>query len=291
VSYNVWFGEFHSETRFEAISKLLWETQADVICLQEVTEKFIRTLSSQPWVRESYIISHVGPDIGSYGIWLLSKLPVHSLYKIELPTFMERYCLVAECVINREIIVFATAHLESLDTAQIRKEQLEIISKHLQHYTNVIFTGDFNFDADLNYSDHLKIVKERKERLSQLQSMDKLPTPETPKLAERNRNNLENNNLREYFSDYIDVWPELHWSTPDDKGYTFDSEANTMLTDYERMRYDRMMFKSSKSNWRAVSIELLGAKRLKTDIVDPETGKEVVLFPSDHFGLLTVITE
>jgi len=201
---------------------------------------------------------------------------------------MDRDCLIAECVVNKEIFAFSTVHLESLDTAAVRKKQLQMISNQLKNYKYVIFTGDFNFDSEINFSDHLNIAKEKKLKSQEqlVQSAEQYQTPEQIRRMSQT-SQLENDNLREFFSDYIDVWPELHWSTPDDKGYTFDSESNMMLKDYERMRYDRVLFKHN-SKWQPVSIELLGVNKLKSvgDAVDPSTGKQVVVYPSDHFGLV-----
>jgi len=110
-----------------------------------------------------------------------------------------------------------------------------------------LLCGDFNFDSERNYN-----------------ADDGKP--------------LENESIREFFGDYIDVWPTVN---SHDDGKTFDTERNTMLRQPmpERMRYDRILLKSHR--WRPAAMELIGTSAFMTDgIVNP-----LDVFPSDHFGL------
>jgi hypothetical protein len=90
-------------------------------------------------------------------------------------------------------------------------------------------------------------------------------------------------NLKQIFSpdqNWIDVWESLF---PDDHGFTFDSTRNLMLKKYEQMRYDRVLFQSSRGNWDAGCIEMVGLDQIEN--LRREDGT-TPLFPSDHFGLL-----
>ncbi len=93
---------------------------------------------------------------------------------------------------------------------------------------------------------------------------------------------MENLSLAKYLSGYDDVWVYLKNDTPDDRGYTFDSEKNTMLlthgSGYEKMRYDRVLVKSLNAEgvgWEANEIRLIGTQEIQPEV-----------FPSDHFGLV-----
>ncbi len=88
-----------------------------------------------------------------------------------------------------------------------------------------------------------------------------------------------------------DMKPECIKSTPDARGYTFDSERNPMIKQYEQMRYDRVLYKfqtanstkdcnatASSVNIKPTSISLIGTEVIGQDDIGP-------LLPSDHFGL------
>lgn len=96
----------------------------------------------------------------------------------------------------------------------------------------------------------------------------------------------ENDNLAMALKEsdhWVDLWPKLR---PTEKGYTFDSVANTMLRRFEQMRYDRIMFRSVSNHWTPTGIEMIGTQK----IGDEQTKQGTPLFPSDHFGLCAEIT-
>jgi len=107
-----------------------------VECLQEVTPKFVKEfLVKDKWITSNYKVSDSdGSTVQPYGVVLLSKHAFDKLYFVKLPTYMDRSLLVAEYTINSVKFGVATVHLESLGTAPIRKQQLEIISKHMQRW-------------------------------------------------------------------------------------------------------------------------------------------------------------
>jgi len=265
VTYNVWFEDHHLEERFKALCNILIETNADIICLQEVTPKFLKLLRKEEWIKKYSILDPVGED--PYGVCLLSKIPIKSQGVWSLPTQMGRSCLLAEFDIDGKSFVCATVHLESLNLPQYRKEQLKIISNlsPFQNANTAILLGDFNFDSDINFSQHLEkrfqIEREKDKNPSEIEPPE-LPKDET----------LENKNIGEFYQGFKDVWPHL---SEGEKGYTFDSILNKMLTNYEQMRYDRILLRSTY--WKPHKIKLLGTKPV--DETKPK------IFPSDHFGL------
>jgi len=244
---------------------MLKDKSPHIICLQEVIPEFIQDLVNQEWVREYYMSSDVtGHFVEPYGVCILSKFPiVYSAWS--LPTQMGRNLVIGSLKFKSgHSICCATVHLESLNLSNYRAKQLEIISEILKNHDTAILTGDFNFDSDINYSQHLKKCKIAEESNSN-------PSDIRISLDEP----LENDVVQRIFPDYSDVWKVLR---PTERGYTFDSEKNTMLTNYEQMRYDRILFKSKDSFLKTVDIKLIGTERI------PEIQEETV-FPSDHFGL------
>jgi len=278
VTYNVWFELDFYDQRCEQIFKILECNKVDVICLQEVIPLFIEKLIKEKWIQDFYYLSNIQGDSSfvPFGSVLLSSIRPKSLKRWVLPSSMGRDCLVAEYLINGEEFAFGTTHLESLNYPQKRKEQLERISQHILHtYPNAILMGDFNFDSYQNYSK----VEAKREAL-------RLGVP--PYLLDDMEFNqsepLENDSLRILFPDFRDAWSECGLTLPEDKGYTYDSVDNTMIKQYERMRYDRILFKSKRLSWDATGICLLGTERL-----DPSKVGGAVVYPSDHFGLILTI--
>ena len=54
MSYNVWFDNFNSDNRYEAIVKMILSSNSNVICLQECTSKFIKMLVENKKVVQKY---------------------------------------------------------------------------------------------------------------------------------------------------------------------------------------------------------------------------------------------
>ena len=245
ITYNIWFEDYAFQERLYAVLNLCKGT--DIICLQEVRDKALKILLSIDWIQNEYTISDSGGNsVYPYGVLILSKIQVSNFIFYPMQSYMNRSFLVAQFKVNNEVIEVGTVHLESLSNHKLRIEQLKVISKVLTSETS-IFMGDFNFCSYRNW------VK------------DSLP--------------LENDSLKDIVPKYVDLWSESSQQTDnkDNKGYTFDSEVNKMLTHYEQMRYDRIMMKSH--SWKCQKIELIGNVAIKES-----------LFPSDHFGLLAEIS-
>jgi endonuclease/exonuclease/phosphatase family metal-dependent hydrolase len=147
VTFNVWFGERCFEERFLALMALLEQRRPDVIALQEVTTPFLAGLRATPWIRRDYTLSDfMGSTLSSYGVALLSRLPVESMALHDLPTRMDRKLLLGYLLVNDTRLAVATVHMESLvDSAPWRARQLEQIFRTLKGERDAILMGDFNF--------------------------------------------------------------------------------------------------------------------------------------------------
>ena len=64
VSYNVWFDEQYFDERAKLVFDLI--KGCDIICLQEVTRKFMKLLRTESWVRYNYCICD--SQFGNYGV-------------------------------------------------------------------------------------------------------------------------------------------------------------------------------------------------------------------------------
>ena len=101
-------------------------------------------LFQEEWARNRYFIS--GNIITSYGVMILSKWPCE-FYQREFPTIMGRSLLICETLINQKPLAVATVHLESLNNAQCRVEQMRIAFEVLNMFEDAMLMGDFNFDS------------------------------------------------------------------------------------------------------------------------------------------------
>lgn len=163
ATLNTWFGDYYFKERWRAITELLRETNADIIALQEMTCASLKLILKEDWIRDEYFISDIaGSTLSSYGVMLLSRIPIKFLNLHPLTSVMGRHVLIAEFEINGERLLVGTSHLESLrHSARIRYIQLQKIFKLLNASDNSVLMGDFNFcssweensNIDSGYSD------------------------------------------------------------------------------------------------------------------------------------------
>lgn len=146
MTMNVWFGDLEWERRCDAVLAMIARHRPHLVGLQEVTERFLQRALAHPAVREYAVSDAWGPTLGSYGVWLLSRLPLARLTLTDLPTNMGRRLLAADVALAGGPLRFATVHLESLsDYALARAAQLKKIFPALATAPEAILCGDFNF--------------------------------------------------------------------------------------------------------------------------------------------------
>ena len=98
-------------------------------------------------MQDKYFVSH-HEMYTWYGVMILSKWPCKFYqYNFGENSRMGRSLLIAETIINGERFVVSTAHLESMNSAQYRKAQMEISFSILKLFNNSMLMGDYNFDS------------------------------------------------------------------------------------------------------------------------------------------------
>lgn len=147
VTFNIWFGEHFFSKRLIALIDILRKTNADIIALQEVNEKSLMALLKTDWIREKFYVSDISSStFYTYGVVILSRLPIKNLKVYPLTSMMSRNVLIAEYVINGSKLLVASTHLESLKHSEnIRAVQLNEIFSLLGDSDNAILMGDLNF--------------------------------------------------------------------------------------------------------------------------------------------------
>lgn len=243
VTWNIWFDALRQDERLQMLLCEAVREAPDAICLQEVVPRVAEAIRSCKPLCAVYAVSPY--SISTYGVLMLVRKPLNPVFsQVPLPTGMGRSLLVAACA----DVVIATVHLESLDNAPTRRQQLERASAVLSATPlPAILCGDFNFDSSQNWGDWRK------------------------KKSGGKHTGLENAVLAAVVPDFVDAWPALR---PRDPGLTFDGSCNPHVRDAdERMRYDRVLARGM----RPTDASVLGT-----------TSPPVVeggLLPSDHFGL------
>ena len=138
LTFNVWFGSFQQQLRYDAIVRILVQEEPDVACFQEVTSTFLDTLKQSQFVAANYVISHTNRH--GYGVLILSR--GGQFFEHSLPSLMGRSLVAVKC---GDLLV-ATVHLESTEgCAPQRRVQLEHAVQLLteNHASTTILTGGF----------------------------------------------------------------------------------------------------------------------------------------------------
>ncbi|MEW5812454.1 MAG: endonuclease/exonuclease/phosphatase family protein [Actinomycetota bacterium] len=149
ATFNIWFNELYREQRYRAIAALLSREVPDVMVFQEVTDAAVGVFLEQEWIRQGYHRAAVVGD-SSYGMLLLSRLPVQTCSYTRLPTRLGRGYLTARFTINERDLMIACVHLESGKAArQLRARQLARLFRAFAGDADVVLLGDFNLrDAE-----------------------------------------------------------------------------------------------------------------------------------------------
>jgi poly(A) polymerase Pap1/uncharacterized protein (UPF0248 family)/2'-5' RNA ligase/endonuclease/exonuclease/phosphatase family metal-dependent hydrolase len=257
VSYNVLFDIYDQEKIYtkERIPKIFEElknTNADIIGLEEMTPTFVRALLSQDWVRQHYYVSDNGSCDSlseKYGQVLLSKFPFDVYFYVYSA---QKRAVIAEFLINKRKVFLPVIHLTSERNADIQKRVLQMGVV----YDRVCSDEDFQVDDG------------------------------TDCIMIGDFNIADGDSGEEYAfrSDFSDSWRDIH---PNDPGYTYDPEVNTLAKITTEMglrrRLDRILLRSH--HWVAKTVEIFGNQSFEIE----DNKKKITLFPSDHYGVKTVI--
>lgn len=109
-------------------------------------------------VRRTYIVSANEMGAHGYGVLMLTRQDCYFYEKNFEITGMGRSLLIAE-PLNADFIV-ATAHFESLNSAEKRKSQMNESFNILKNsgIQNLIIVGDYNFDSKVTEEE--KVITE-----------------------------------------------------------------------------------------------------------------------------------
>lgn len=147
LAYNVLADDPSGVARYPALLRILDESDADLLALQEVTRAFEARLGREPWVRRKYGERPLDRAARSRnGQLILSRLPIESASSAPLPGRQGRDAALAVYRVNGRRLAVATTHMESaLADGPVRAEQLDAIFRLLEGADDAILLGDLNF--------------------------------------------------------------------------------------------------------------------------------------------------
>jgi len=294
-TWNVWFGNAHSQTRMSRIVQRIAEAgYPTFVGLQEVTPELLSYL--KPLLQEIgyQVTCQEGVAYGcALGVRTTTKNNAKAATIVSCGfepyrhSIMSRGLLwvIAKLDIDGVVgtILFGTTHLESYipgnDGSNNRKLQMEQVhdfctNKQQQQREHavlpvqgIIITGDLNWDDERKKS-----------------------TGSDPNLLSVVNSASSNENWQ-----WQDAWLQTR---PGQDGYTYDSKENPMLRGHLRRRFDRCLVYTSSKKFGIHSTDLIGKDEIKgftwkKEVQDWKTKKTSYqirpLAPSDHFGLVVTM--
>lgn len=146
VTYNVMFNDIVRNKRTDLLLYLLQNLDADIVCLQEVTDSLKVRLETLP-----YNIIDMTPERRYREIVLYkNKYKILTKNVFHLYSNMERVINKITFIDNDNIFDCITFHLESLDSSYIRKYQIETLLRIIDKKIPCIVLGDTNLKKGEN---------------------------------------------------------------------------------------------------------------------------------------------
>ena len=236
--------------RADNIIKILEDSNADIIGLQEVIPRFLKKLLTCKWVRDSYYITETtGDSFCGYGNIIMSTLRPSAFYTRPLESLMGRQLVMGEFRLtspagNPHILRIGCVHLESLSgNHELRNFQFKQIAPALLYpvagtKVHAILMGDFNLD------------------------------PESQE---------EIDSVKKELPEFSDCWVTCNNNIPGPTRF-----VNYPENGKHPVRYDRILTYSTRNIISPAECNTFGSSKI--DIAS-KSEKYDTVFPSDHLGL------
>ena len=162
LTYNVLADSEHAKKRVPELLKLIKESNADIIALQEVAPWFLLELLKQDWVKKYHLPTQEKTLVFPRGLLILSKRPITKANWGLIGGKQGRAFLTIQTTLLDQPFAVSTSHLESfLESGDMRAKQMDIVFAQLKEQSNTIFLGDFNFgDKEAEEESIPKIYKD-----------------------------------------------------------------------------------------------------------------------------------
>jgi endonuclease/exonuclease/phosphatase family metal-dependent hydrolase len=253
--------DWHTKTRYIALSKVLSTTDADIIALQETEPTWWEYLSRQPWVQQNYSFSCPmrGDPITPWGQVMLvhKRLPVTGMAAHNVPGYTGHTSVMPACSVqvteSGKNLSICGIHLLAPYTQSninVRVTQIETLMKRLSPKNvgdDVVVMGDFN-----DYPSNFFVMPQA-------------------------------------MGDFRDAWVEANGANDGDAGYSINgrtSKYTSLIIEPEFFgRADRVLVKSK--HLKVTTASLIGTKSVREELGIASCPE--YLFPSDHYGIMTTL--
>ena len=146
LTYNVLADDEHAKRRVHELLKLIKDSDADIIALQEVAPWFLLEFLKQDWARKYHLPTKNKTLLYTSGLLILSKQPITNANSGLIGGKQGRAYLTIQTTLLDQPFTISTSHLESfLGSGNVRAQQMDLIFAQLNKHQNAIFLGDFNF--------------------------------------------------------------------------------------------------------------------------------------------------
>jgi endonuclease/exonuclease/phosphatase family metal-dependent hydrolase len=153
VTYNILDNPIRPDERMPVLLRLLKDSDADVIALQEVDAWSHELLSLEAWAGSYYQVDG-SADCG--GQYILSRFPLNAATCYPLPGKQGRTVLIAVFDLRGRRLAVATSHMESyLEDGPTRARQLDLIFDKLAAADDAVFMGDLNCGDGESENNHI----------------------------------------------------------------------------------------------------------------------------------------
>lgn len=147
LTFNIWFAEHEMATRMHAIGSIVMSKQPELVALQEMTDAHWHICKAHAAFGQ---YSWSDPALDQRYYTLIGSRSSFAVAPRRLPfevSLMGRDLLYGTVNLpSLPPLVFATSHLESLNHAKVRREQIGETLKVLDNSVDVVFCGDTNIN-------------------------------------------------------------------------------------------------------------------------------------------------
>jgi poly(A) polymerase len=243
-----------SKSRFaHQLEEIFPRLDADILCLNEVTPLFYDMLLQSNWANQGDLhFSFTGPKESTHENLIITKFPFQV---VQMQGGNRRIVLALFPNKERSFLLFSLHLIAFEELYPYRQKQMQIIRKMTTGLKNISEKIQWHNLRHATQNDNVIVLGDLNLHLK----------PETSII---------------YDNGFIDLWHEVR---PQDVGYTWDPQVNSMIGkflifDNRRMRLDRICMSANSQHLIIRDISIFANQPIKS---------RWWLFPSDHYGLVS----
>ncbi|KAJ3086813.1 hypothetical protein HK102_012411 [Quaeritorhiza haematococci] len=285
LTYNIWFDALTLRLRTPHIIRLIEEHSADIVCLQECTEEFLRTLTSSPLIRSTYILSDVSGETFKswYGVVVMVKRKKKAGVGLSLEGCVQRRF--SQTRMGRAVV-----------RVRVRVEGVGVVMIGTSHFESGEEDGEVR---RVQFREATGLVDPASEVMEVKRSSEGGVTPQQPVVGILCGDfNIHDDEAESALLASELGWRDAYIDSPESKGVLARMGGATRGTikvhgkDVRVARLDRILYRvpggaagGEGAGVRRIRVEVERLKYLGEEAIDPGMDLRFDLFPSDHLGV------